>query len=59
MFLAGIGSAASIGNALSRIIWGGIGDKLGFKVRTIICVRLDLVNLAPFSYFITDTLKLM
>lgn len=32
MFLAGIGSAASIGNAFSRIIWGGIGDKLGFKV---------------------------
>ncbi|KAL5253666.1 hypothetical protein ACHWQZ_G013441 [Mnemiopsis leidyi] len=32
LFLAAIGSAASIGNAISRIIWGGFGDKLGFKV---------------------------
>ncbi|XP_063682939.1 L-lactate transporter-like isoform X3 [Bolinopsis microptera] len=32
LFLAGIGSAASVGNAFSRIIWGGIGDRLGFKV---------------------------
>ena len=32
MFLAAIGSAGSVANAFSRIAWGAIGDKFGYKV---------------------------
>ena len=32
MFLAAIGSAGSIANSFSRIFWGAIGDKFGYKV---------------------------
>ena len=37
MFLAAVGSVAGVANAVSRIIWGGFGDKFGFRVRLYQC----------------------
>ena len=32
LFLAAVGSAGSVANALSRIFWGTLGDAVGYKV---------------------------